>query len=78
MYLVTTRGEELWRHWIEETQKSGSDPFVGTAEATEEKQSPLTTGKTDRTIPGGRSREEGVGNGHPRSQGAGEDTGFPG
>lgn len=27
--LVTTRGYELSRHWIEETQKSGSDPFVG-------------------------------------------------
>lgn len=31
MYLVTTRWEELLRHWIEDTQKSGSDPFLRTS-----------------------------------------------
>lgn len=68
MYLVTRRGYELCRHWAEETQKSGSDPFVGLSGTAEEKQSPLTTRETsDRTIRGGRGGGEGSGNRHPRS-----------
>lgn len=47
---------------MEETQKSGSDPFVGISEAADEKQSPLTTrGPLGRTIPRARGGAAGRG-----------------